>query len=147
MIDTKSMGLDPKELLGLTQKTLIENLPKQVHDHWCDVGYMWKVASYGKNTSNKAISWEYSKATGSLANIKKLKQDMCWSTCSKGTYAGLLFVPIDIAYWRWTYNIGFIVLCSFTAIQLISVMFKQNPNRGKNNQNEGTEMRGHRTSV
>jgi len=67
MKDVASMGLDPKELVGLTQKKLIKALPKQVQDHWCDVRYMWKVASYGKHTTNEAISWDYSKLTGTVA--------------------------------------------------------------------------------
>ena len=48
--------------------------------------------------------------------------------------------------WRMTYTIGFVVLCVVFAVQLFSVMFKQNPNKGKPAPANGTEMK-HRSSL
>jgi hypothetical protein len=58
------------------------------------------------------------------------------------------FTPVQYSNggWRWTYTVGFIVLVIVFLIQLYSVMFKQNKNKGKPAPNNGTEMK-HRSSL
>jgi len=70
----------------------------------------------------------------------KTKQDMCFTICnfdketkkyvfnpvdSLTKTLKVTYTPYDIAYWRWTYTIGFTFAVIFTIIQLISVIFKQ----------------------
>jgi len=71
--------------------------------------------------------------------ITDAKQDMCFTICNIDTVTKkydfnavgsltktlkVTYTPYDIAYWRWTYTIGFTFAVIFTIIQLISVCFK-----------------------
>ena len=114
---------------------------------------MWKVSTINDHSGGVDLDkMQYTFPPGVSASSSTLKAH-CWNYCPNPLPKGQLqfeangvAVPINNDYFRWTYTVGFIVVCIVFLIHLYSVLFKQNKNRG-NDQKPATEMKMHRSSL
>jgi Pyruvate/2-oxoacid:ferredoxin oxidoreductase delta subunit len=115
---------------------------------------MWKLSTINTPTGGVDLGkMQYKFPSGVSASSKTLLHKQCWNYCPNPKPKGQLYfeangvaVPINNDYFRWTYTVGFIVVAIIFLIQLYSVLFKQNKNRG-NDQKPATEMKMHRSSL